>query len=162
MMKNDDITFSPSLVYWIIRNMPIIICFIFLIITAKILYDYEYISISLILLSLICLSIVFKNFLKILTTRWVITSEQIKIYEGIINKRVNYIELYRVYDYEIKQNIIQAVLGLKNIYIHSGDKSTPELKMFGILSKNIDIISLIRKRVEKQKRIKGIYEFTNR
>lgn len=162
MMKNDDITFSPSLIYWFIRNIPVIILFIAFIVTAKILSHFEYVSISLCVLALICLLIIFRNFLKILTTKWVVTSEQIKIYEGIINKSINYIELYRVYDYEVKQNIVQAAVGLKNVYIHSGDKSTPELKMYGILSKDIDIISLIRNRVEKQKRIKGIYEFTNR
>ena len=48
-----------------------------------------------------------------------------------------------------------------NIYIYSGDKSTPELLMNG-LKANSDIIQTIRNRVEEQKKKKGIYEFTNR
>lgn len=155
-------TFSPSLLYWLIVNFPIILLFIVFMVGTKIFSDIEYITILLCLAALLCLLVLFKNYLKILTTKWVVTDEQIKIYEGIFFHKVNYIELYRVYDYELTQNIVQAMLGLKNIYIYSGDKSTPKLKMYGLLTKHIDIISIIRKRVEQQKLKKGIYEFTNR
>ena len=87
--------------------------------------------------------------------------EQIKIYQGVLSKRINYIELYRVYDYEEKQSFIQSLINNTNIYIYSGDKSTPELLMNG-LKANSDIIQTIRNRVEEQKKKKGIYEFTNR
>ena len=90
-----------------------------------------------------------------------ITREQIKIYQGVLSKRINYIELYRVYDYEEKQSFIQSLINNTNIYIYSGDKSTPELLMNG-LKANSDIIQTIRNRVEEQKKKKGIYEFTNR
>ena len=85
----------------------------------------------------------------------------IKIYQGVLSKRINYIELYRVYDYEEKQSFIQSLINNTNIYIYSGDKSTPELLMNG-LKANSDIIQTIRNRVEEQKKKKGIYEFTNR
>lgn len=91
----------------------------------------------------------------------IITREQIKIYQGVLSKRINYIELYRVYDYEEKQSFIQSLINNTNIYIYSGDKSTPELLMNG-LKANSDIIQTIRNRVEEQKKKKGIYEFTNR
>ena len=89
------------------------------------------------------------------------TTVQIKIYQGVLSKRINYIELYRVYDYEEKQSFIQSLINNTNIYIYSGDKSTPELLMNG-LKANSDIIQTIRNRVEEQKKKKGIYEFTNR
>ena len=45
----------------------------------------------------------------LLCTKWIITREQIKIYQGVLSKRINYIELYRVYDYEEKQSFIQSL-----------------------------------------------------
>lgn len=68
----------------------------------------------------------------LLCTKWIITREQIKIYQGVLSKRINYIELYRVYDYEEKQSFIQSLINNTNIYIYSGDKSTPELLMNGL------------------------------
>ena len=97
----------------------------------------------------------------LLCTKWIITREQIKIYQGVLSKRINYIELYGVYDYEEKQSFIQSLINNTNIYIYSGDKSTPELLMNG-LKANSDIIQNIRNRVEEKKKKKGIYEFTNR
>ena len=88
-------------------------------------------------------------------------STNVEIYQGVLSKRINYIELYRVYDYEEKQSFIQSLINNTNIYIYSGDKSTPELLMNG-LKANSDIIQTIRNRVEEQKKKKGIYEFTNR
>ena len=80
----------------------------------------------------------------------------------MLSKRINYIELYRVYDYRTKSKVlVQSLINNTNIYIYSGDKSTPELLMNG-LKANSDIIQTIRNRVEEQKKKKGIYEFTNR
>lgn len=61
----------------------------------------------------------------------------------------------------IVKSFIQSLINNTNIYIYSGDKSTPELLMNG-LKANSDIIQTIRNRVEEQKKKKGIYEFTNR
>jgi uncharacterized membrane protein YdbT with pleckstrin-like domain len=90
-----------------------------------------------------------------------ITDEQILIKRGVFTKSVNYIELYRVYDYEERKTFIQALCHNTTIYIHSGDKSHPILCMYG-LNEDDTIVSKIRQRVEKQREIKRIYEFTNR
>ena len=64
-------------------------------------------------------------------------------------------------EYSFTLEYIQSLINNTNIYIYSGDKSTPELLMNG-LKANSDIIQTIRNRVEEQKKKKGIYEFTNR
>jgi uncharacterized membrane protein YdbT with pleckstrin-like domain len=97
----------------------------------------------------------------LLCTKWIITDEQIVIKKGVFAKSVNYVELYRVYDYEERKTFIQALFHNTSLYIHSGDKSHPVLCMFG-LDEDETLISTIRQRVEKQREIKRIYEFTNR
>ncbi|MDM8242860.1 PH domain-containing protein [Phocaeicola barnesiae] len=159
--NSSDVVLSPDIRYWIVTNV-LIIAISFIILTVSFYADNQYINLAGCVLSLSFLGLSFYRFVVLLTTKWIITEEQIKIYKGIFNRTINYIELYRVFDYEVKQNMILAAFHIKNIYIHSGDRSTPLLEMYGIHCKGVDYISVIRDRVELQKHKKSIYEFTNR
>ena len=74
---------------------------------------------------------------------------------------VNYMELYRVVDFAEHQTLIQQLCGLKSVTVLSMDRTTPKLEMTGI-SNSYDVVSVIRTRVETNKRRKGVYEITNR
>ena len=145
-IASDDIILKPKFRYWLMKNFLLITLAIFVFIFSKYIREHELLKF---ISGTILVLLIF------------ITREQIKIYQGVLSKRINYIELYRVYDYEEKQSFIQSLINNTNIYIYSGDKSTPELLMNG-LKANSDIIQTIRNRVEEQKKKKGIYEFTNR
>ena len=158
----NQITLRPSFLYWLLKNIPMFI------LAGIILLGNSYLIENIIvryaaLLSVICiLMYLLYNFLTLLIfTKWIITEEQIKIYKGILLKTIDYIELYRVYDYQERQTFIQAIINNTNLYIYSGDKSNPELKVCGIYNGSA-IVQEIRSRVELQKQKKGIYEFTNR
>ncbi|EFF49944.1 conserved hypothetical protein [Bacteroides ovatus SD CMC 3f] len=56
---------------------------------------------------------------------------------------------------------MEQLFGLKTVSIFSGDRSNPKLDIFGI-NERIDVVGIIRKRVEYNKQRKGIYEITNR
>ena len=159
-MKNDsDIIIRPNIRYWIIRIIPYVFLETLIIYIVNLFNLNDYIIGSCTLV--VFFSIFYKYLSILLCTKWIITKEQIKIYSGVFNKSINYIELYRVYDYEEKRSFILSLIQCTNVYIHSGDKSTPILAIYGI-NRNIDLIGIIRKRVESQKQIKSIYEFTNR
>ena len=70
-------------------------------------------------------------------------------------------ELYRIIDYQEKQDIIQQMMGIKDVIIVSGEKSHPILRIYGIKN-NLDIIGYINTRVEQAKKERKIYEITNR
>ena len=160
-IASDDIILKPKFRYWLIKNFLLITFAIFVFIFSKYIREHELLKfISGTILVLLIFIIFYRYISMLLCTKWIITREQIKIYQGVLSKRINYIELYRVYDYEEKQSFIQSLINNTNIYIYSGDKSTPELLMNG-LKANSDIIQTIRNRVEEQKKKKGIYEFTN-
>lgn len=92
--------------------------------------------------------------------RYRVGSEQLVSEYGLFCHKVNYMELYRIVDFQEHQGLMQQLCGLKTVSILSTDRSSPRLDLIGIKCKN-DIVSLIRERVEYNKRKKGIYEITN-
>lgn len=89
-----------------------------------------------------------------------IGAEQLVSEYGIIRRKVDYMELYRIVDFQEHQNLMQQLCGLKTVRIFSMDRNTPRLDLVGI-RRGDDIVTLIRERVETNKRKKGIYEITN-
>ena len=90
-----------------------------------------------------------------------ITDEQLIYEHGVITRSSDYVELYRVVDFAERSNLLQQLCGLKTVSVHSGDRTTPRLDIIG-MDMNNDLVSVIRGRVELNKRRKGIYEITNR
>ena len=100
------------------------------------------------------------HYLYITRMVYVITSEQLKYEYGIFSCQKDFVELYRVVDYSEQQSFLQLLLGIKTISIYSGDRTHPRLDLIGI-DKNLDLISMIRERVEVNKKRHNIHEFTN-
>lgn len=92
---------------------------------------------------------------------YIITGEQIIILHGVFSHSTDYVELYRVVDYQQQRSLPQQLFGLKTVTIFSGDRNNSKLDMIGIKA-DYDIVSEIRYRVEFNKKNKGIYEITNR
>lgn len=89
-----------------------------------------------------------------------IGAEQLVSEHGIIRRKVDYMELYRIVDFQEHQSLMQQLCGLKTVRIFSMDRNTPRLDLVGI-RRGDDIVMLLRERVETNKRKKGIYEITN-
>lgn len=91
---------------------------------------------------------------------YVVTSEQLKYEYGIFSCQKDFVELYRVVDYSEQRSFLQLLFGVKTISIYSGDHTHPRLDLIGI-DNNLDLISIIRERVEVNKKRHNIHEFTN-
>ena len=59
--------------------------------------------------------------------RYELTSERIKLREGVLNKVLNEVELYRVRDYRAEQPIYLRVFSLGNVIIGTTDASHPRV-----------------------------------
>jgi len=92
---------------------------------------------------------------------FIITPETLVYDQGVFYRDSDFIELYRVVDFQEKHSLLQQMLGLKTIIVYSGDRTTPKLLIPGIGQK-VDLVSEIRKRVEYNKTRRGVYEITNR
>lgn len=110
--------------------------------------------------SLVCFLYLFARALYLLRMEYVITGEQLIILHGVLSHSTDYVELYRVVDYQQHRTFWQQVFGLKSVTIYSGDRNNPRVTMIGV-RENVDVVSEIRNRVEFNKRRRGIYEFTN-
>jgi uncharacterized membrane protein YdbT with pleckstrin-like domain len=58
-------------------------------------------------------------------TQYELTSERLKIRSGVINRKLDELELYRVRDYRLDQPLSLRVFSLGNIVLTTSDKTTP-------------------------------------
>lgn len=77
--------------------------------------------------------------------------EQLVCEQGVFVRKVDYMELYRIVDFQEHQSLMQQLCGLKTVRIFSTDRNTPRLDLTGMRRKD-DIVPLIRGRVEYNKR----------
>lgn len=110
--------------------------------------------------SLFLLLVLAYRFIYLRLIRYRIGGEQLVSEHGLLLRKVDYMELYRIVDFQEHQSLLQQLCGLKTVIIFSMDRNTPRLELTGI-RRSDDIVPLIRERVEYNKRKKGIYEITN-
>lgn len=93
--------------------------------------------------------------------KFTITDQQIMYHHGVFNRKLEFIELYRVVDFHEDVSFLQNILDIKTVTVYSGDRTTPHLRIPGI-ALGYPLVQTLRERVEYNKRRKGIYEITNR
>lgn len=64
-----------------------------------------------------------------LTTRYVITNERLRIFEGLFGKDRLDIELIRIQDYDQKQALTERMVNVGDIIISSHDPSSPKITL---------------------------------
>lgn len=92
--------------------------------------------------------------------RYILSPEQLVYRHGVLHTQTEYVELYRVVDYQESQSVLERIMGIKRITVISGDRTTPRLTLIGI-PQDSPLVQQIRTRVEVNKRTKGIHEITN-
>ncbi|MBS1527757.1 MAG: PH domain-containing protein [Bacteroidetes bacterium] len=81
---------------------------------------------------LIVLGIAAHQYLRIRAIRYQITAETIHVTTGILFKRTDTLELYRVKDYIIQQNPTEQIFRLMHLTLLTRDLSSPALTFVGI------------------------------
>lgn len=118
-------------------------------------YRSVLLGVGLLLVLKVCYSLLFLK--KMVYT---ITGEQLVYEHGVFTRSRDYIELYRVVDFDEKRNFLQLLLGLKTIIVHSGDRTMPKLKIIGVREK-ADVVGCLRERVSYNRKRMNIHEFAN-
>lgn len=103
--------------------------------------------------ALLSLALLYR-FIYLRRTRYHIGSEQLISRHGVLSRKTDYMEQYRIVDFVEHQSLMQQLCGLKTVRILSMDRNTPRLDLVGIRH-NFDVVTLIRERVEYNKRKKG-------
>lgn len=103
------------------------------------------------IISALTLLVLLYRYIYLRRIRYDITAEQLVCERGILLRKVDYMELYRIVDFQEKQSILQQICGLKTVSILSMDRNTPRLDLLG-MKRSDRIVTLIRERVEYNKR----------
>ena len=72
------------------------------------------------------------NYLRIKTTNYTLTNQRIRLREGIINKKTEELELYRILDFSAREPFFLRMFGLGNIILTTMDQSDPLFEISGV------------------------------
>lgn len=100
----------------------------------------------------------FKKWLEVESVQYELTNQRLRMRSGILNKKTQDMELYRVKDYAAIQPLALRAFGLSDILLESSDKSTPHVVLHAVKDAEA-LIDVIRENVEALRQRKGIREF---
>jgi membrane protein YdbS with pleckstrin-like domain len=99
----------------------------------------------------------FRRYLETKNQVFELTSERLKMTEGIFSKVTESLELYRVKDIEVLQPFIYRTVGLENIKVNTSDLSSPVILIDGI-SQKVGLADKLRNQVEIIRAQKNVRE----
>lgn len=102
--------------------------------------------------------LVLRAFIATKRTRYEVTTERIRICTGLLTKRVEELELYRVKDTSLQQTLNERLRGLGTIIVTSTDASSPIVHLRAIPNAG-DLREKLRHEVERMRRAKGVREW---
>ena len=98
-------------------------------------------------------------YLSRLNTRYTLTDERLKITSGLLTKKVDEIELFRIKDTKVNQTFLDRLVGIGTISITSTDET--ENVIISYLPKAIDRREEIRDYSNKSRETKGVRTIVN-
>lgn len=97
------------------------------------------------------------KFLDVKYQKMTLTTQRLRIEEGVLTKRVDEVELYRIKDTQLKQSVVDRVLGLGTVEIVSSDETNPVLHIRSIHNAR-EMREQLRQCVEKLRLARGVRE----
>lgn len=95
--------------------------------------------------------------LRVYCTTYEVDYEELRQYSGIFLRKHEYVELYRVKDFQIEKPLIYRILGLGNLTIYTSDKTTPVFHLDAILDPE-EKYKILRGLVELNRKEKHVFE----
>ena len=85
-----------------------------------------------------------------------VTSRRIVVETGVLSKRLEQIDLYRIADYTVDRPFGQRVMGTGNLLLKTFDKSTPELHVREIKTDVVALYEKLRAATEAEMARRGV------
>jgi len=85
-----------------------------------------------------------------------VTTRRIVVETGVLSKRLEQIDLYRIADYTVDRPFGQRILGTGNLLLKTFDKSTPELHVREIKTDVVALYEKLREATEAEKTRRGV------
>ena len=116
-----------------------------------------FVSPFLLLLTIFPLIYLVWTYLKVHCRVFELTSERLRLYEGVLNQEIDEIELYRVKDTTITRPFLQRIFGLSSISLKTSDRTYPEVHIPAIKD-GMEVREKIRSHVEAVRDSKRVRE----
>jgi uncharacterized membrane protein YdbT with pleckstrin-like domain len=85
-----------------------------------------------------------------------ITTRRIVVETGMLSKRLEQIDLYRIVDYTVERSLGQRLLGTGNLLLRTLDKTSPELNVRNIKTDVVALYERLRVATEADKVRRGV------
>ena len=85
-----------------------------------------------------------------------ITTRRIVVETGVLSKRMEQVDLYRVNDYTVDRPFFQRLLGTGNLFLKTRDKTTPELHIMEIKTDVVTLYEKLRQATETERAARGV------
>lgn len=98
------------------------------------------------------------RWLVVKNTKYELTNERLRTRYGVLNKKTDELELYRVRDYKFEQPLLLRLFSLRNIILETSDRSDPQIILHAIPNGE-ELREKLRTHVEKcrgQKRVREV------
>lgn len=114
-------------------------------------------SFSTLLLAILTLGLwLVVRWFKTLGRSYRITTRRIVVETGVLSKRLEQIDLYRVADYTVERPFDQRIMGTGNLLLKTFDKTTPELDVLAIKADVVKLYESVRAATEADKARRGV------
>jgi hypothetical protein len=108
--------------------------------------------------ALIPLAFVAWTWIEVSSTIFELTTERIRVTRGILSRKTDDLELYRIKDHVLLRPLWLRLLGLATIELESSDRTTPKLQIPAIRQAE-SVRETIRQCVELRRQQRGVREF---
>lgn len=85
-----------------------------------------------------------------------ITNRRIVVETGVLSKRLEQVDLYRISDYAVDRPFLQRLLGTGNLLLTTIDKSTPLLGVYGVKTDVVALYEQLRRATEIEKHRRSV------
>jgi len=97
------------------------------------------------------------TFLSVRCEIYELSTERLRLYVGVINQKIDELELYRVKDTTTERPLFLRVFGLSNILLETSDRSHPQVTLRAVRDA-VNLRETLRKQVEHQRDSKRVRE----
>lgn len=94
--------------------------------------------------------------LKRLNRHYRITTERVVVERGILSKRMDQIDIYRINDYVVERPFGQRIMGTGNLILDTMDRSTPEMRLEALNTDVTVLYEKLRTATENEKKSRGV------
>lgn len=86
-----------------------------------------------------------------------LTNERLRLYTGVLNQKIDELELYRVKDTTMDKPFMLRIFGLATVHLDTSDRSHPKVELHAI-SNAVELRETLREQVERLRDLKRVRE----